>query len=119
MSRIVIFANGLLENPDLLLKRLRPGDRIFCADGGTYHALALGLRPEMIIGDLDSLTAETVAQMEAAGVTLRRYSENKDQTDLELALDCCRGTARGNLTGHGLGGTTGSGSGQYFTFDPA
>jgi thiamine pyrophosphokinase len=87
MSRIVIFANGLLEKPTLLLKRLQPGDRIFCADGGTYHALALGLTPEMIIGDLDSLTAETVAQMEAAGVTLRRYSENKDQTDLELALD--------------------------------
>jgi thiamine pyrophosphokinase len=87
MSRIVIFANGLLEDPALLLKRLQPGDRIFCADGGTYHALALGLTPEMIVGDLDSLAAETIAQMEAAGVTLRRYSENKDQTDLELALD--------------------------------
>lgn len=87
MFRIVIFANGLLENPDLLLKRLRPEDRIFCADGGTYHALALGLKPEMIVGDLDSLTAETIAEMETTGVTFQRYSENKDQTDLELALD--------------------------------
>jgi thiamine pyrophosphokinase len=87
MSRIVIFANGILENPAFLLKRLQPGDRIFCADGGTYHALALGLSPEMIVGDLDSLTAETIAQMEATEVTFRRYSENKDQTDLELALD--------------------------------
>jgi thiamine pyrophosphokinase len=41
----------------------------------------------MIIGDLDSVSAETIEQMEKAGVTIRGYPRNKDQTDLELALD--------------------------------
>lgn len=87
MSRIVIFANGILNQPDLARSRLRPTDRIFCADGGAQHALALGLTPHAIIGDLDSLSPELVAEMEAAGVAIHRHPMHKDQTDLELALE--------------------------------
>ncbi len=86
MSRIVILANGTLNQPDLVRARLRPTDRIFCADGGTRHALALGLTPHAIIGDLDSLSPEIVDQMEAAQVPIHRHPMHKDQTDLELAL---------------------------------
>ncbi len=86
MSRIVIFANGQLNQPDRLRRRLRPTDRIFCADGGTVNALALRLHPAAIIGDLDSLPPEIVAQMAAEGVTIHRFPARKDQTDLELAL---------------------------------
>jgi thiamine pyrophosphokinase len=86
MSRIVIFANGVFNRPDLVWSHLRPADRIFCADGGTHHALTLGLTPECIIGDLDSLSPGLIGQMEAAGVKLCRYPEDKDRTDLELAL---------------------------------
>ena len=87
MARIVIFANGVLTQPDLLQTKLKPDDRIFCADGGTRHALALGLTPETIIGDLDSLEPELVAELETAGVTIQRHPADKDQTDLELALE--------------------------------
>ena len=86
MSRIVIFANGILTEPDRLRRRLRPTDRIFCADGGTVHALALGLKPQAIIGDLDSLSPTILAEMEAAGVAIYRHPARKDQTDLELAF---------------------------------
>lgn len=86
VPRIVIFANGNLTEPDSLRRRLRPSDRIFCADGGTVHALALGLTPEVIIGDLDSLPPELMAQMEAVGVIFQRHPPRKDQTDLELAF---------------------------------
>lgn len=87
MNRIVIFANGDLNQPELLRARLRPTDHIFCADGGTLNALALDLTPELIVGDLDSLPAEVVTRMAAAGVTIQRHPVNKNQTDLELALD--------------------------------
>ncbi len=86
MTRIVIFANGDLTWPDLVRAYLRPTDRIFCADGGTRHALALGLTPHVIIGDLDSLSPDIVAEMAAAGVIIHRHPAHKDQTDLELAL---------------------------------
>ena len=86
MTRIVIFANGDLNEPELLKKRFLPGDRIFCANGGTLHALALGLIPEVVVGDMDSLAPEIVTQLETSGVTIDRYPAHKDKTDLELTL---------------------------------
>jgi thiamine pyrophosphokinase len=85
-SRIVIFANGPLRDAEGLRSWLRPSDRIYCADGGTHHALALGLTPQRIVGDLDSLATEIAACLEAAGVSFDRHPADKDQTDLELAL---------------------------------
>jgi thiamine pyrophosphokinase len=87
MARIVIFANGVFSQPGLLRAHLRPDDRIFCADGGARHALALGLTPEAIIGDLDSLAAELIMELEKAGVTIHRHPVDKDRTDLELTLE--------------------------------
>lgn len=86
MTRIVIFANGKLNNPAAVKSHLLPTDYIICANGGTQHALALGLRPQDIVGDFDSLTSEQLADLEAKDVTLHRYPAAKDQTDLELAL---------------------------------
>ena len=87
MSRIVIFANGQLNQPAALKTRLQATDRIFCADGGTLHALAVGLTPHVIVGDLDSVPPDIVSQMETLNVTIHRYPPAKDQTDLELTLD--------------------------------
>ena len=53
MSRIIIFANGSLPNLEKARALLRPDDFILCADGGARHALALGLTPNLIIGDMD------------------------------------------------------------------
>ena len=86
MSRVLIFANG--ELPDLARARalLHPDDLILCADGGTQHALALGVTPELIIGDLDSLTQEAQALLEGQGVRIVQHPRDKNETDLELTL---------------------------------
>lgn len=42
--------------------------------------------PDLLIGDLDSVAAQRVAELQAAGVTIERYPREKDETDLELAL---------------------------------
>lgn len=56
------------------------------ADGGARFAAALGLTLDHIIGDMDSLTPAEVTAFEAAGVSIHRYPEEKNETDLELAL---------------------------------
>ena len=85
--RILIFANGML--PDLEKARgLLQGDEVIvCADGGTRHALALGLRPSVVIGDLDSLSDADALRLSEMTVPIQRYAHDKDETDLELALD--------------------------------
>jgi thiamine pyrophosphokinase len=86
MPRTIIFANGVLRRPELIRTHLHPSDRIICADGGTRHALALGLTPDLIVGDLDSLAAEMRTELEAAGVRFDIHPVRKDETDLELAI---------------------------------
>ena len=81
--RIIIFANGLMENHAVAV---RPGDIIVAADGGARHALAAGLTPAHVIGDLDSVPAEIRARLEAAGTVFHIHPPTKDETDLELAL---------------------------------
>lgn len=86
MSKTVIFANGITEDAAENSRYIAPGDTIICADGGTLHALALGLVPNLIVGDLDSLPEDVVREMEAKRVEIQRHPVDKDQTDLELAL---------------------------------
>ncbi|MFN8491870.1 MAG: thiamine diphosphokinase [Caldilineaceae bacterium] len=86
--RAVIFINGIVNDYTLLARWLRPDDFLIGADGGTLHCLALGRQPQVIVGDLDSLAPELVARLVAEGVQVERHSPVKDQTDLELAVDC-------------------------------
>jgi thiamine pyrophosphokinase len=50
------------------------------------HAHALGIRPDAVIGDLDSLADGERERLEAGGVYLSQHPRAKDETDLELAL---------------------------------
>jgi thiamine pyrophosphokinase len=86
MHRIIILANG--ELPDLIQARalLRPDDFILCADGGTRHAVALGVTPHLIIGDMDSTDKETSKKFQDDGVEIELFPRDKNETDLELAI---------------------------------
>lgn len=84
--RAVIFANGLLPDPAAARRLLRPGDLVIAADGGAAHARDAGVIPQVVIGDLDSLSPDLQAELEAAGTHLLHHSPAKDETDLELAL---------------------------------
>ncbi len=59
---------------------------VICADGGADVALKMGLHPDIIVGDMDSVRPETLNTLEADGTELFRFSPHKDETDLELAL---------------------------------
>ena len=86
MARLIIFANGLVPDLEAARHLFQPDDILYAADGGTQHALALGLMPSVIIGDLDSLTRDDRRKLEASEVEIQQYPRDKDKTDLELAL---------------------------------
>ncbi len=85
--QVVIFANGICENPKENLQYIKPEAFIICADGGTEFALQLGLTPDLIVGDLDSISVQTLQAVQNKGIEIRRHPQAKDKTDLELALD--------------------------------
>jgi len=86
VARAVIFANGELRDPDRARALLRADDTILCADGGTHHARALGLQPHTVIGDLDSLSKDEIDELTRGEVQINLFPADKNETDLELAL---------------------------------
>jgi len=83
--RVFIFLNGGGSRKEYygehLKRNRREGDRVFCADGGYELARALGIRPDKVVGDLDS-----VGPLVPSGVEVVRYPREKDYSDFELAL---------------------------------
>jgi len=59
---------------------------VIAADGGYVRAVALGLAPGVLVGDLDSLPPDALAAAEAAGTRIERFPTDKDESDAELAL---------------------------------
>jgi thiamine pyrophosphokinase len=84
--RAVIIANGIAPAEATVRRWLDSAARLICADGGARIALTLGLRPDAVVGDLDSLDEAQQAQLQALGCRLVVYPVAKDWTDLELAL---------------------------------
>jgi thiamine pyrophosphokinase len=85
-QRAVIFANGELNHPDAARRQVRPGDLLIAADGGARLCSQLGLSPDVLIGDFDSLKEAELADLTAKGTQVIQHPMRKDYTDLELAL---------------------------------
>ncbi len=86
-KRVVIIAHGDLKDLSFYQNLIRDNDLILCVNGGTGHALALGLKPDLVIGDLDSLRVTDREKIDQFKTQLIRHPSEKDKSDLELALD--------------------------------
>ena len=85
--RALLFVNGELPDPRQVAALIQPDDFLVAVDGGLEHLKALHLQPHLLVGDLDSVDPQDVTRLEAAGVPVERFPVEKDENDLELALD--------------------------------
>lgn len=86
MDETVIVVTGAEPLDPDAVTRLPHGGIVIAADGAFDHALAAGLTPAGLIGDLDSISADGLAWAEAHA-TIQRHDPDKDHTDTELALE--------------------------------
>jgi thiamine pyrophosphokinase len=98
---VVVVAGGDPPDPDAAAG-LPPDAYVIAADSGIDHALALGLRIDLAVGDMDSVSEAGLATATTAGAVVDRHPTAKDQTDLELALDraVALGAGRVVVLGH-------------------
>jgi thiamine pyrophosphokinase len=86
VETVVVFAGG--PEPGPRAATLVPSAAfVVAADSGVDHALALGLRIDVAVGDFDSVSTAGLERAERAGTRVNRHPPDKDATDLELALD--------------------------------
>lgn len=85
--KAIIFTNGEYKNMEFYQNLLEKANEpyIICADGGANYARKLGITPNVILGDMDSISKETAAFYKE--ITSIHYPAKKDETDTELAID--------------------------------
>ena len=85
-QKIVLFVNGELPEPQYIAERIGAEDFLIAVDGGLNHLANLGLTPHLIIGDMDSIDEGQLQHYQNQKVEIEKYPAEKDQNDLELAL---------------------------------
>ncbi len=84
--RAVVFANGDCSKREWSLANIDANDLLLCVDGGVRHCLQANLTPDVVVGDLDSLDAQSKLALQNLNAETVRYPQDKDASDLELAL---------------------------------
>ena len=87
---ILILANGdwgVDKDLTRLHKLVQNTDHIVATDGALDRATECGIEVNTLIGDLDSLVDSTLLEERFPEMEILRYPEDKDWTDLELAIN--------------------------------
>lgn len=82
--RAVIVASGDVAPDDA--RHLDGAALVVAADGGAATLDAFGRRPDLLIGDLDSVDPGLVDRLEAGGVRVEQHPTDKEASDTELAV---------------------------------
>jgi thiamine pyrophosphokinase len=72
---------------------LSGADLVIAADSGAQWIENLGVRPNLVVGDMDSIDPRLLARLRAQGVEIETQPAEKDASDAELAIS--RAVARG------------------------
>lgn len=85
MKKCIIIANGKAPSKNVVKYFYSKGfNTIICADGGANSAKKLGLIPDFIIGDLDSVETRTLKFYQAKSTIIKIQRQN--DTDVEKCL---------------------------------
>lgn len=82
----VVIITGAVPPTQALSGHMPPQATVIAADSGLDHALGSGIRPTIVVGDLDSVTSDG-AEWARTHAELHEHPRDKGATDTELALD--------------------------------
>ncbi|RKD27830.1 thiamine diphosphokinase [Caminicella sporogenes DSM 14501] len=83
----LIVSNGFIEDYNFYKDILKNMDFIICVDGGARHLINFGIKPNVIIGDLDSILSKDREFFMSQDVEFVKFPADKDATDTELATE--------------------------------
>ncbi|MDR1209330.1 MAG: thiamine diphosphokinase [Clostridiales bacterium] len=82
----VIVSGGAV--PERLFEALSEALLVVACDSGAAAAVRLGLTPDIVLGDFDSISIDEAGRL-APDAEFIAHPARKDKTDTELALDVC------------------------------
>jgi len=84
---VTVVTNGHIENLDILKSIIKNSDYVICADGAAKYLMNLNIYPNLLVGDLDSISSDTLQWIENSEVNIKKFPIKKNMTDTELAIE--------------------------------
>jgi thiamine pyrophosphokinase len=91
----IIFCGGGASRLEV---EVPPGAFVVAADSGLAEANRLGVRVDLLVGDMDSVLPGDLQAYERAGGEVQRHPEDKVATDIDLAITAAVVAGAGRLT---------------------
>jgi thiamine pyrophosphokinase len=86
MNALIIGSLGCAHSARLVARLAPQADLVLAADGGGALCLEAGVVPDVVVGDLDSLSRADEAALRESGARFVVFPTEKDETDLDLAI---------------------------------
>ena len=83
--RGILFIGGTVPSTRLIHKILKPDDFVCAADSGLDASLAAGVRPDLVLGDMDSLSNRALLD-DFPVESVEIHSVDKDESDTEIGI---------------------------------
>ncbi len=99
----VLFTGGRGPDRIHLETALSRAAKIVAADSGLEYAISVGAEPDLVVGDMDSLSRRDLLERYPAE-RVKLYPPEKDETDTEIGLQALRDMGCRELTIAGGGG---------------
>ena len=94
--KAVLVASGEALPADV--RWLRDAELVVAVDGGAAWLASVGITPDLLVGDLDSIEPALVDGLEAESVEVERHPAEKDSSDCELAIAAARSRGADDIT---------------------
>ena len=85
--KAIVFAGAKINEYSFCEKYLAKKSLIVCCDSGLHHVNTLGLKPDAIVGDFDSVDMKLLNFYKNKGIAVSEFPTHKDETDMELGID--------------------------------
>jgi thiamine pyrophosphokinase len=82
---IVVCGSNILIKPRVM-RFFENNPFVVAADGGAGMLRIIGVKPDVLVGDFDSISETDLEYYRQTGVNIIRYKKEKDMTDSEIAL---------------------------------
>ncbi len=84
-TRVALICTAPISDLTSVKEKIQDYPFLIAVDGGANHCFEMGLIPNLILGDFDSIEPHVLEAF--SNVSKQHYPSNKDKTDLELAIE--------------------------------